>query len=476
MTQGNRQSSLYRVIWRWHFYAGLFIIPMVLILSVTGAMYLFKPQVERWEERAFQKLPTADTVAPSIQRDAALAAYPGSKFLYYRLPERTGDAALVHLRVRGEGQVLRDVFVSPQGKVLGALDPDRRIMEIARDIHGQLMLGHRGSWLVELAASWAIVLMVSGLYLWCPKGTGLSGVFWPRFGLGRRILLRDLHAVTGFWVAGFALVLLLTGLPWAEVWGSGFKAIRTEMGWIKGEQDWTIGGRAVAGEHAMHMNGASTMQQGRAREPFPPRSLYATNHPASTAVGLDLVVARAETENLVFPVIVAPPEGSDSPWTTRSDSQNRPLRVTLRYDPRNGRELSRETFDDKHVIDRVVGYGVAWHEGQLFGLANQLIGTLTAVALITLSVTGFLSWRRRKPEGRLGAPPPLPARLDGIGIRLVAAVLLLGLPMFTISAAILWLLDRFVLPHLPVLARWLGVREAWKCQDPSSPPHSEALK
>lgn len=460
MGQGNGQSSLYRVIWRWHFYAGLCIIPMILILSVTGAIYLFKPQVERWEERAFQGLPTTGAVAPSFQRDAALAAFPGSRLLYYRLPERTGDAALVHLELRGHGQVMRDVFVSPQGTVLGAFDPDRRAMEIVHDIHGQLMLGHRGSWLVELAASWAIVLIATGLYLWWPKGNGFSGILWPRFGLGRRILLRDLHAVTGFWVSGFAMVLLLTGLPWAEVWGSGFKSIRTEMGWMKGEQDWTIGGRSAGGEHAVHMTGALTMQNVELQGPIHAGTPHSINQPASASLGLDRLVAKAETEHLAFPVIVVPPAGSNSPWTVRSDSQNRPLRVTIKYDPRDGRELSREPFGDKHIIDRVVGYGIAWHEGQLFGLANQLIGTFTALALVTLSVTGFLSWRRRKPEGRLGAPPTLPARLDGIGIRLVAVLFLLALPMFALSVAILWGLDKFALPRLPVLGRWLGMRDA----------------
>ena len=39
----------YRTIWRWHFYAGLFVLPFVLILSVTGSIYLFKPQLDRWE-------------------------------------------------------------------------------------------------------------------------------------------------------------------------------------------------------------------------------------------------------------------------------------------------------------------------------------------------------------------------------------------------------------------------------------------
>ena len=51
------KAAIYRTIWRWHFYAGLFVVPMVLILSLTGAAYLFKPQIERWEERAWQGQP-----------------------------------------------------------------------------------------------------------------------------------------------------------------------------------------------------------------------------------------------------------------------------------------------------------------------------------------------------------------------------------------------------------------------------------
>lgn len=32
----------YRTVWRWHFYAGLFCIPFVIWLSITGSIYLFK--------------------------------------------------------------------------------------------------------------------------------------------------------------------------------------------------------------------------------------------------------------------------------------------------------------------------------------------------------------------------------------------------------------------------------------------------
>lgn len=285
------KSALYQTIWRWHFYAGLFVIPMVLILATTGGLYLFKPQVERWAERAYQGLATAGAIAPSAQRDTALAAFPGAAFRLYRLPEEPGDAAMVELAL-ADGGGKREVFVSPQGQVLGALDPDWRIMQIAHDIHGELLLGERGSWLVELAASWAIVMIVTGLYLWWPKGGGLGGVVWPRLGRGTRLFWRDLHAVTGFWVSAFAMLLLLTGLPWTGVWNAGFDRLREEMGWVKGDKGWSAAGSVSnGGEHAMHDHSAMA---GIAMD-------------GSSAASLDRLVARAEAEKLAFPVLISPP-------------------------------------------------------------------------------------------------------------------------------------------------------------------------
>lgn len=287
------RGALYRTIWRWHFYAGLFVIPFVLILSVTGAIYLFKPQVERWEERDFQNLPMKDAVSPGAQVDAALAAFPGATVQSYRIPERSGDAALIHVAL-ADGQSMRDVFVSPRGQVVGSLDPTGRIQAIAHDIHGQLLLGSRGSWLVELAASWAIVMILTGLYLWWPRGRGLAGLVWPRIARGSRVFWRDLHAVTGFWVAGLAMILLVTGLPWAGVWGNAFKAVRAEMGWVKGRQDWTIGGRsAETDEHAGHMDHDHMAMMHMPMQPTP-------------HVTISVIADKARAETLAFPVLVVP--------------------------------------------------------------------------------------------------------------------------------------------------------------------------
>ncbi|WP_261808057.1 PepSY domain-containing protein [Paenibacillus sp. N3.4] len=54
MVSGGQQTTkiknLYAAIWRWHFYAGMIFAPFLVILAVTGGIYLFiylfKPQIE----------------------------------------------------------------------------------------------------------------------------------------------------------------------------------------------------------------------------------------------------------------------------------------------------------------------------------------------------------------------------------------------------------------------------------------------
>ena len=64
----NRHSSQtmrswpdYAAVWRLHFYAGIFCIPFVMLLSISGTIYLFRPQIEAWSERYLDALTLDDT-------------------------------------------------------------------------------------------------------------------------------------------------------------------------------------------------------------------------------------------------------------------------------------------------------------------------------------------------------------------------------------------------------------------------------
>jgi uncharacterized iron-regulated membrane protein len=311
-----------------------------------------------------------------------------------------------------------------------------------------LLMGDRGSMIVELAASWAIVMIATGVFLWWPRGTkGLGGILYPRLGQGQRIFWRDLHSVTGIWVSGLALFLLLTGLPWASNWGRYLETIRS-LTHTSGNPDWTSGSAA---------EGAARL----ARDPVSMPEMHAHGGVIASAptpyAGIDKIVAAVTPLNLAWPVLVAPPLVSGELWTAKSDAQNRTLRTSLQLDA-SGAILRREDFSQQQWIDRWVETGVAAHEGQLFGPANQLLGLFTAISLVTLSVSAFVLWWRRRPAKVLGAPIyQAPEKPLAFSFVLVLVLFCVYLPLLGVSILAVKVIDLFVLRRVSATRKWLGL-------------------
>jgi uncharacterized iron-regulated membrane protein len=456
--QGRR---LYRAVWRWHFYAGVFCIPFVLWLSFTGSIYLFRPQIERWLDRPYDHLHLAGVRAtPEQIALAAVAAVPHSSLHYYELPPNPDAAARV---VVGVGAKEFRVYVHPVTRaVLYIIDEDHRPMTLLAHLHGQLLAGRWGSYLVELAASWAIVLLLTGLYLWCPRQTQtLAGVLWVRIGKGQRIFCRDLHAITGVWVSALALFLILTGLPWANGWGAYFKCIRQVTGAAATHQDWTTGRASeLAARAAMNSNSLNAM----ADMPDMPSMEHAEHvertmqHPSTAAYSaFDRLVPLAASLHLAYPVKIMPAVAPGGMWTIKSNSQNRTLRDVVEADPETGAVVGRVNFNQTLLLDRMVLTGVAAHEGQLFGPLNQLLGLATAMGLVTLCLSATVLWWRRRRVGVLGAPIPIGEPRWPVGLVTAVLGLTLYLPALAFSLVLTMVVERFVLSRIPATQRWLGL-------------------
>lgn len=112
---------------------------------------------------------------PASEAQAAVAAVPGSTFSRYEtLATPTGAAQVVVARA---GNLFR-VYVQPHTLAPMSIErDDHRIMELVSHLHGNLLIGNVGSVIVELAASWAIVMILTGAYLWGPQGRRGGG--WP---------------------------------------------------------------------------------------------------------------------------------------------------------------------------------------------------------------------------------------------------------------------------------------------------------
>jgi len=444
----------YRTIWRWHFYAGVFSIPFILWLSITGSIYLFRPQIETWLDRPYDHLAIGSLrAAPAVQVETALRAVPETNFHYFVLP-RTPDAA--SQIVVGKGSKEYRVYLNPATlEILKVEDEDKRPMNVLFYLHGELLMGDRGSNVVELAASWAIVLLITGIYLWWPRQSQrLAGILYVRLRQGSRIFWRDLHAVTGILISSYALFILLSGLPWASFWGGQYLlAIRTFTASHLVHQDWTAGKTAESQQRQeQDSNGMAGMQM--------PGAVAATVSPVGQFGPLNRLVPKAEGFHLPRPVQVAPPGSPGGLWTVHTDTQDRPSRTTLYLSPTTGAVVREEPFSQLPLVDRVVDTGVAMHEGQLFGLANQLLGLAAALGLITLSISAIVMWWRRRQVGVLGAP--LPIGKPRLSFALVAAIVALAiyLPEMALSLVLILLLEKMVFSRIPAVSRWLGLASA----------------
>lgn len=438
-------------LWRWHFFAGLMVCPFAILLSITGSIYLFKPQIDSYvEETINANAPVLrvakEPISPDQLVNDLLAKYPSAKLKAFTLAKENDRSVEIELRhINGQVEIFWLDHLT--GKTLDSAISDKRFLAVVKDLHGELLLGNRGSYVVELMASWMIVLIITGLYLWLTSSDLTANVqskwrrwFVPQFHMKRaRSGYKSLHGVIGIWFTLPILVLLLSGLPWTQLWGSGFKQLQAYMGW----QDQPQFKLAVAtvNQNTALENEPSLWEISSDPHKHHNHSADKTDTKQINLSPLAIIVESLKQEDLAPPVLISPPSGNSQIWSARSMSQQRSERVTINFHPITADELSRIEFADRHPVRRAVSHGISLHEGVLFGWFNQLLGLLTAVAIIVLSTFGLLIWWLRRPKGQVSAPPKVTGTVP---IPLILLILVMGLllPAAGISFIVVSVLDK----------------------------------
>lgn len=435
--------ALYRAVWRWHFYAGLLVAPFILILSVTGAIYLFNDEINDALYGGMRIVaPHAETLPISRLIASAEASVPGSKATRidtWSAPDRSAQVFVT----AGDGTELR-VFVDPgTGATLGSYVYERTLVGFADRFHGSLMMGRLGDAIVELAACWGAVLLVTGVFLWWPRGArSLASALTPRLRAKGRPFWKSLHATTGAWTAALILFLILTGLPWANVWGTLLRAGADLAGLgypvshgshgpaptptIKqatGEAPWTLEDAPMAmSEDHMMRHGPSMA------EPAQP-------------VGVDAAAAALASAGMTHPYRLSLPSGPTGVFSAYVYPDRPQGQRTIQIDQYSGRIVSDVGFKDYGPVAKAVELGVQLHMGNYFGVWNQIVMLAACIGAAALSITGPVMWWRRRPKGALGAPRPLePAPLRTVA--LITLALGLAFPLAGASLILAIVVDR----------------------------------
>ena len=443
--------SFYNLAWRWHFYAGLFVIPFLILLSLTGIIYLFKPQLDQLlYAKLLQVTPAEQAISADQQLALVQQAYPEAAIRQYLPPLTEGRSAQFVVEQGGQGL---NLFVDPyRGLLLGSQDASYNLQAIARQLHGDLMIGTLGDRLIELAAGWGIVLVVSGLYLWWPRGRSGAGVLWPRLSAGGRLLWRDLHAVTGFWGSLLLLFMLLTGMTWTGFWGAQFAGAWNHFPaamWDEVPQSGTLTG-------SLNNSSRQTVAWAVETTPLPASDPHAAHkgHATSTApsaaaqISLQQVVDTARARGVQRGYSITLPKGETGVYSVALFADDPRNDATLHLDQYSGAVLADVRWQDYGPVARTVETGVMLHEGKLFGLANQLLMLLVCLLILLSAVSGLIMWWQRRPAGKFGVPPlrhDLP--------RWKTAIVIIGLlgavfPLVGASLLLIWALDG-LLSRLP---------------------------
>jgi len=404
---------------RLHFYAGLFVGPFLVVAALTGALYVFTPQLER---EVYAEALTGTTAAQPLTLDQQVAA----------ARRATGtEESPVNVRPASEGGTTRVMFADPAlergesravfvdpgtGRVTGEMTvygtsgalPLRTTID---RLHRDLLLGETGRLYSELAASWLGVLALSGVVLVVlhrrrvARGRRARVALVPRPGEANAYRrTRSWHTATGVWLAVGLLFLAASGLTWSAYAGENVSQLRTALGWTTPKVSTELGGGSSApgDEHAEH---------------------HGHGHRAAAGPGsFDAVLATARGAGLDADVVeIKPPAAEGAAWTVAENVR----------------------FSEWGLPAKLTQWAIAAHMGLLFGLANQLVLLGLALAVVVLVVSGYTMWWRRRPtrapgvafallppRGALRAAPAWVWALVGLGALAVGLFLpVLGLSL-----------------------------------------------
>ncbi|MCC8442263.1 PepSY domain-containing protein [Xanthomonas cannabis] len=460
----DRRWRFYRAVWRWHFYAGLLVLPFIIWLALTGAAFLYQEAIDRSVHHDLKVVAVGAARMPAQQLVAAAQDRYGGRLFVYTTPRRADASAEVGLvDARGVRQV---VYVDPyRARVLGMLPEHGTLSWTIRRLHSLALVGPFARGLIEIAAGWAIVLVLTGVYLWWPRGRR-GGVISVRGKPKQRLFWRDLHAVTGAGVGAILLFLALTGMPWSWLWGAqvnrwanghdfGYPVgLRVQQPMSQqrltdsGDTAWSLR-QARVPESVLPEQGSAGLDKGM-QHAHSADSEHAAHGgagsvaaPGHRAIGLDAAMARFDARGIGPGYSVAPPRGATGVYTASVYPADLQRQRVIHLDQYSGAVLLDMRYRDYGPLAKLLEWGINVHLGQQYGTANQLILLAACIAIVLLCVSAAVMWWKRRPSGGLGVPP-LPAdprTLRGLMVLLVVCGLIF--PLVGLSLLLMWLFDRY---------------------------------
>lgn len=369
-----------------HRWLGLITGLVVLILSITGCIFVFHQEISEWVrsdlyyiEQDYHSKPHLPV--QQLQKKAVRAL--GIERLPYGLttykdPGRNWSALSYKYQGNswtyfGSMADYRTAYINPyNGKIAGIHNEKKDFFQIVKGIHWSLLLATPiGQPIIVWSTLIFIVLLITGMILWWPKKWSRAGrqrSFKIKWGSSWRRINYDLHNVLGFYFLTLALIVAFTGLYW--YFPTAKKAL------------YFMG----TGEFILPTSPEKKIVSSRTKD-------ETSNSPMEVAY----VEAWSRYPDAYSITFTAP---SDSQGTinasVRPDGETYYSRSTLQFNQYTGQILGESKYSEKNAGEKLLAMNYDIHIGAIGGLPGKIMAFIASLICASLPVTGFIIWFDRK--------------------------------------------------------------------------------
>jgi uncharacterized iron-regulated membrane protein len=362
-----------------HLWLGLSSGLIVIILGITGCLYVFEeellPIVHDYyyvDQVKTKKLPLSKLI--QIAKDANLKANPKQTLSGCRILNEDNRTVIVWFFEELDNDAIwywnryqtSYVYVDPYtASVKKIEDYNSEFFVFVRMLHQTLCFRSEiGDPIVGTATIIFIISLITGLILWWPKNKSAAKQrFWFQWKNTTKWKRKnyDLHNILGYYMLIFALIIALTGLVWA------FECYDKGVQWL--------------------FNGGKTFEK---KETLVSDTTQYTKNTSTDKIFATTVKANPQAKTYFLFL----PKENDSLATTNTfvRYESRFDDVSMQFDQYTAKLLKSTAYKDKNNGEkfRFINYDI--HVGSILGFPGKVLAFFASLVCASLPITGFLIW------------------------------------------------------------------------------------
>ncbi|RIN28624.1 PepSY domain-containing protein [Staphylococcus succinus] len=423
---------------RLHFYAALFITPLLITLTISGIGFLFFQEVENnvyktefFGNSSNQQHQTMNQAVEQVEEK-----FEGFYISKVSILEEPYNNRITLDDMAGNQ---RYVFLDEHNQIVADQNAKHTYANVMRNIHSSLFTENTFiNYLVELTACWTIFMIISGTYMLIKKKL-ISNK-------SKKLKFQKWHGILGLIIAIPLFILVLTGLPWSGFMGAKIAGIMDNSGTL-GQSELAVNPpKSDVNEIPW---ATRSNQQPASKETSPHHgSGEIPNTKIQHQITIDKVIAQAKKEHITKPYSIVYPAKAEAAFTVSKGSNTGVTGLdvspydekTLYLDQYNGKNLGEVKYQEYGVIGKWFTWGIPLHEGHLFGVANKIINLLICVALLVAIGLGLTSWIKRMGNRKVKVPVRVQKPMS-ISLIIVLVILGLLMPLFGLSILVVFIIE-----------------------------------